>query len=116
LGPYAVDDLRVAVRVASEEGADIIKTWYTGDPVSFRKVLDYSLVPVVVAGGARDGSDRAVLEMVHGAMAAGACGGAMGRKIWQAVDPVRLVNAVSAVIRRGASVEDALEILAVSRV
>jgi DhnA family fructose-bisphosphate aldolase class Ia len=29
----------------------MIKTWYTGDPDSFRKVLDYSLVPVVVAGG-----------------------------------------------------------------
>jgi len=29
-GPYSVDDLRMAVRVASEEGADVIKTWYPG--------------------------------------------------------------------------------------
>jgi fructose-bisphosphate aldolase / 2-amino-3,7-dideoxy-D-threo-hept-6-ulosonate synthase len=111
-GPYAVDDLRLAVRVASEEGADMIKTWYTGDPDSFRRVLDYSLVPVVVAGGPRAGSDRAVLEMVRGAIDAGACGVAMGRKIWQSRDPARLAGAVMAVIRHGASVDDALEFLA----
>ena len=35
--------------------ADVIKTWYTGDPESFRRVLDYSPVPVVVAGGAEGG-------------------------------------------------------------
>jgi fructose-bisphosphate aldolase / 2-amino-3,7-dideoxy-D-threo-hept-6-ulosonate synthase len=111
-GPYKVDDLRVAVRVASEEGADVINTWYTGDPDSFRKVLDYSLVPVVVAGGARGSSDRAVLEMVRGAMDAGASGVAMGRKIWQSGDPAGLARAVMAVIRQGATVDAALELLA----
>ena len=111
-GPYTVDDLRMAVRVASEEGADVIKTWYTGDPESFRRVLDYSLVPVVVAGGPRADSERDVLEMVRGAMDAGAAGVAMGRKIWQSRDPVGLVRAVSAIIRQGASVDGAMGLLA----
>jgi fructose-bisphosphate aldolase / 2-amino-3,7-dideoxy-D-threo-hept-6-ulosonate synthase len=111
-GPYTVDDLRMAVRVASEEGADMIKTWYTGDPDSFSRVLDYSLVPVVVAGGPRADSERAVLEMVRGAMQAGACGVAMGRKIWQSADPVAMAKAVIAVIRHGASVDDAMRLLA----
>jgi fructose-bisphosphate aldolase/2-amino-3,7-dideoxy-D-threo-hept-6-ulosonate synthase len=111
-GPYEVDDLRVAVRVASEEGADMIKTWYTGDPDSFRKVLDYSLVPVVVAGGPRADNDRAVLEMVRGAMDAGACGVAMGRKIWQSRNPAGLAKAVIAVIRHGVTVDDAMQLLA----
>jgi fructose-bisphosphate aldolase/2-amino-3,7-dideoxy-D-threo-hept-6-ulosonate synthase len=111
-GPYTVDDLRMAVRVASEEGADVIKTWYTGDPESFRRVLDYSLVPVVVAGGPRADSERDVLEMVRGAMDAGAAGVAMGRKIWQSRDPAGLVRAVSAVIRQGASVDGAMGLLA----
>jgi DhnA family fructose-bisphosphate aldolase class Ia len=102
----------MAVRVASEEGADVIKTWYTGDPESFRRVLDYSLVPVVVAGGPRADSERDVLEMVRGAMDAGAAGVAMGRKIWQSRDPVGLVRAVSAVIRQGASVDGAMGLLA----
>ncbi len=52
-GPYTVEDMRVAVRVASEEGADFIKTWYTGDPESFRRVIDYSLVPVLIAAARR---------------------------------------------------------------
>jgi DhnA family fructose-bisphosphate aldolase class Ia len=102
----------VAVRVASEEGADIIKTWYTGDADSFAKVLEYSLVPVVVAGGLRADNDRPALEMVRGAMDAGACGVAMGRKIWQSCNPVGLAKAVIAVIRNGATVDDAMQLLA----
>jgi hypothetical protein len=31
-GPYTLDDMRVAVCIAAEEGADCIKTWYSGDP------------------------------------------------------------------------------------
>jgi fructose-bisphosphate aldolase / 2-amino-3,7-dideoxy-D-threo-hept-6-ulosonate synthase len=107
-GPYTVSDMRVAVRAAAEEGADLIKTWYPGDPESFRKVIDYSLVPVVAAGGPRARTDREVLETVRGAMDAGAAGVAMGRKIWQSANPERLARAVSAIIRNRASVDEAL--------
>ncbi len=110
-GPYTVDDMRVAVRVASEEGADFIKTWYTGDPESFRRVIDYSLVPVLIAGGPKARNERDVLEMVRGAMDAGASGIAMGRKIWQSRDPAALVGALAAIIRRGASVDEAAALL-----
>jgi fructose-bisphosphate aldolase/2-amino-3,7-dideoxy-D-threo-hept-6-ulosonate synthase len=110
-GPYTVDDMRVAVRVASEEGADFIKTWYTGDPESFRRVIDYSLVPVLIAGGPRARNERDVLEMVRGAMDAGASGIAMGRKIWQSRDPAAMVAALAAIIRQGASVDEAAKLL-----
>jgi len=112
-GPYTVDDMRVAVRVASEEGADFIKTWYTGDPESFRRVIDYSLVPVLIAGGPKARNDRDVLEMVRGAMDAGAAGIAMGRKIWQSRDPAAMVAALAAIIRQGASVDEAAALLPV---
>jgi fructose-bisphosphate aldolase / 2-amino-3,7-dideoxy-D-threo-hept-6-ulosonate synthase len=107
-GPYGVEELRMAVRVASEEGADLIKTYYTGDPASFGAVVDYSLVPVIVAGGPRAETEREVLEMAHGAMQAGARGIAMGRKVWQSRDPAGLVRALARVVREGATVEDAL--------
>ena len=110
-GPYTVDDMRVAVRVASEEGSDFIKTWYTGDPESFRRVIDYSLVPVLIAGGPKARNDRDVLEMVRGAMDAGASGIAMGRKIWQSRDPAGMVSALAAIIRGGASVDEAAKLL-----
>jgi len=111
-GPYTVDDMRVAVRVASEEGADFIKTWYTGDPASFRQVVDYSLVPVLIAGGPKARTERDVLEMVRGAMDGGAAGIAMGRKIWQSPDPAGMVRALAAIIRHGASVDEAQGLLA----
>jgi DhnA family fructose-bisphosphate aldolase class Ia len=111
-GPYTVDDMRVAVRVASEEGADFIKTWYTGDPESFRRVIDYSLVPVLIAGGPKARNERDVLQMVRGAMDAGASGIAMGRKIWQSRDPAAMVAALAAIIRHGASVDEAAALLA----
>jgi DhnA family fructose-bisphosphate aldolase class Ia len=111
-GPYTIDDMRVAVRVASEEGADFIKTWYTGDPSSFSRVIDYSLVPVLIAGGPKAENERDVLTMVRGAMDAGAAGVAMGRKIWQSADPPGMVRALAAVIREGASVDDALGLVA----
>jgi fructose-bisphosphate aldolase / 2-amino-3,7-dideoxy-D-threo-hept-6-ulosonate synthase len=110
-GPYSVGDMRVAVRVASEEGADVIKTWYTGDPASFAKVVDYSLVPVLIAGGPKAENLRDVLAMVRGAIDAGAAGIAMGRKIWQSPDPAGMVRALSAIIRGGASVDDAFGFL-----
>jgi len=110
-GPYTVDDMRVAVRVASEEGADLIKTWYTGDPESFRRVIDYSLVPVLIAGGPKANNERDVLAMVRGAMDAGASGIAMGRKIWQSRDPAAMVTALAAIIRHGASVDEAAALL-----
>jgi len=90
----------------------MIKPWYTGDPVSFRRVLDYSLVPVVVAGGAKADNHRAVLEMVRGAIDAGAWGVAMGRKIRQSRKPAGLAKAVIAVIRHGATVDEAMQLLA----
>jgi len=74
-------------------------------------VVDYSLVPVLIAGGPKARNERDVLEMVRGAMDAGASGIAMGRKIWQSPDPAGMVRALAAVIREGASVDDALDVL-----
>ena len=110
-GPYTILDMRLVVRTACEEGADLIKTWYTGDPESFAEVVRYSTVPVLIAGGPKADSDRAVLEMVHGAIQGGARGITMGRKIWQAPNPAALARALAAVIRDGASVDDALQVL-----
>ncbi len=104
-GPYSVDDMRVAVRLASEEGADFIKTWYSGDAESFRKIVDYSLVPVVIAGGASGPDPLDTLRMVAGAMEAGAAGIAVGRRVWQSADPAAMVRALQRLVHERASVE-----------
>jgi DhnA family fructose-bisphosphate aldolase class Ia len=106
-GPYSVAEMRLAVRIASEEGADFIKTWYTGDPASFAEVIRYAFVPVIVAGGAKSSDPLDVLRMARDAMDAGAKGVAFGRKVWGHGNPAAMVRALSRVIREKASVADA---------
>jgi fructose-bisphosphate aldolase / 2-amino-3,7-dideoxy-D-threo-hept-6-ulosonate synthase len=108
-GPYTVDDMRVVVRTACEEGCDLIKTWYSGDPNTFRKVVDYSTVPILVAGGPKAKHERDVLETIKGAMDAGAKGAIFGRKIWQAKDPAAMVRAVCRIVHEGADVTSAMQ-------
>jgi fructose-bisphosphate aldolase/2-amino-3,7-dideoxy-D-threo-hept-6-ulosonate synthase len=112
-GPYSVADMRLAVRIASEEGADLIKTYYTGDAESFAEVMRYSFVPVIIAGGPKTENPLDVLRMARGAMDAGASGVAFGRKVWGFRDPAAMVRALVRVVRQGASVEDAAAELAV---
>jgi fructose-bisphosphate aldolase / 2-amino-3,7-dideoxy-D-threo-hept-6-ulosonate synthase len=110
-GPFEVEDLRTAVRVASEEGADLVKTAWSGSEASFRRVVAYSTVPVLLAGGPRSDDPAAVLGMIKGAMDAGACGTAVGRKIWQWPDPARMLHAVARIVLEGADVDAALAAL-----
>jgi fructose-bisphosphate aldolase / 2-amino-3,7-dideoxy-D-threo-hept-6-ulosonate synthase len=114
-GPYSVPEMRLAVRIASEEGADFIKTWYTGDPDSFADVLRYAFVPVIVAGGPKTDDPVDVLRMARGAMDAGAKGVAFGRKVWGYRDPAAMARALARVIREVASVEEASVELGIAR-
>jgi DhnA family fructose-bisphosphate aldolase class Ia len=103
--------IALAARIAAEYGADFVKTTYSGDPESFRQVVRGAAVPVLVLGGERMNSDRAALELTHGAVAAGAAGIVMGRNIWQAPDPAAMVRALRAMIHDGASVDAAAALL-----
>jgi DhnA family fructose-bisphosphate aldolase class Ia len=50
--------------------------------------------------------------MVHRAVQAGAVGCAVGRNVWGAEDPAKMTAALAAIIHGGASVVDALKVLA----
>ncbi|WP_247729416.1 2-amino-3,7-dideoxy-D-threo-hept-6-ulosonate synthase [Halovivax limisalsi] len=102
------DALGHAVRLAEEVGADVVKTGYSGDPESFESVIDDTALPVVIAGGSR-GDDRETLEMVRGAMDAGAAGVSMGRSIFQHDDPGAITRAVSAVVHKNVEIDTSLE-------
>ena len=97
-----------AVRLGEELGADVIKTAYTGDAESFQPVVRATSKPVVIAGGSR-GTDHETVEMVRGAMDAGAAGVSMGRSIFQHDDPEAITRAVAAVIHEDLEAADALE-------
>jgi DhnA family fructose-bisphosphate aldolase class Ia len=100
-----------ACRIAFEHGADILKTYYTGTPEGFRKVVEAVPAPVLIAGGPKLDSDLAALRMVGDVMAAGGKGVVFGRNVWQHANPTGMVRALRAVIHEGASPEEAQELL-----
>ena len=70
-------------RIAAEMGADIIKVAYPGDADLFAKWCDELGVPVVILGGPAGASTQPLTELVSEAMAAGARGITIGRRLWQ---------------------------------
>ncbi len=99
--------LGLAVRVAAEMGADIIKTYYCGD--GFEKVIGAAAgLPVVIAGGPQMESNLKVLETAEAAIRLGAHGVDMGRNVWQADNPTAMIGALGAIIHEGISAKEAL--------
>jgi fructose-bisphosphate aldolase/2-amino-3,7-dideoxy-D-threo-hept-6-ulosonate synthase len=110
--PYDVEVVKLAARIGVELGADIIKTNYSGDVESFKEVVKgCGSVPVVIAGGEKAKSTRDVLQTVKDSLDAGGAGVAMGRNVFQADDPSKMVAAVNAVVHQKKSVDEALKLL-----
>lgn len=101
-----------AARLAFEHGADYVKTYYTGTPEGFRMVVDNSPAPCLIAGGPRMNTVEETLQVVSGAMEAGASGVVFGRNIWQHKNPAGMVRALQSVIHGRTSVAEAMEALA----
>jgi fructose-bisphosphate aldolase/2-amino-3,7-dideoxy-D-threo-hept-6-ulosonate synthase len=90
--------VRLASRLGSELGADLIKTLYTGNPDSFREVVKGCLSPVVVAGGPKMESEADALRVAEEAVKTGGAGVAFGRNVWQSRDPLGMIRALVAVV------------------
>jgi predicted phospho-2-dehydro-3-deoxyheptonate aldolase len=105
------ENVSLAARLGAELGADIVKCNYTGDPDSFKQVVRGCPVPVVIAGGPKCETDMDVLEMVRGAMDAGASGISIGRNIFANKDPERITRALRAIIVDNKAADEAGELL-----
>jgi fructose-bisphosphate aldolase/2-amino-3,7-dideoxy-D-threo-hept-6-ulosonate synthase len=103
-----VEMAKIAARVGAELGAGIVKTVYTGSKESFIEVVRGCPVPVVIAGGSK-GTDREVLQMIRDAMDAGAAGVSMGRNAFQHKEPKKIIKAVSLVVHKNCSVDEAMK-------
>ena len=108
---YDVEAVKHAARLGAELGADVVKVNYTGSAESFSKVVEGCQVPVIIAGGPKMDSDRAILEMVKGAIEAGASGSSIGRNVFQHQNPTLIVKALRKIVQENATVEQALEIM-----
>jgi DhnA family fructose-bisphosphate aldolase class Ia len=91
--------LLLHTRIAAELGADVIKTEYTGNPESMRRVVGSCPIPILVLGGSRSGSDQEVLDVVRSIMRAGAAGVFFGRNVFQAKNIPGLMEQIHTVLR-----------------
>jgi len=104
-----------AARIGAELGADIVKTVYTGDIDSFRRVVKSCPVPIVVAGGAQMNSDKEVLELGENSMKAGAAGLSFGRNVFQHARPEAMAKALVDIVHNGATANQAFQVLEASK-
>ena len=95
--------LSLATRMVGELGARLVKTYYCEN---FERVVDTSLVPVVIAGGKKL-PEKEALQMARNALDAGAIGVDMGRNVFQAEDPVAMMRALAKLVHEDGTVEDA---------
>jgi fructose-bisphosphate aldolase/2-amino-3,7-dideoxy-D-threo-hept-6-ulosonate synthase len=99
IDPISPQSVGHCVRVAEELGADLIKTNYTGDPVSFRKIVKACSVPVFIAGGEKTG-DLETLNAIRDSVRAGGAGVCVGRNAFQRDDPRAFVRALCRVVHQ----------------
>lgn len=92
-------------RVMAELGADLIKTFYTGD--KFSEIVENTPVPIFTIGAEKLNTDLAVLQKAHNSIKRGARGIIFGRNIFMAAHPDTLIKALNAVINKNVSPEDA---------
>ncbi|MEP3847842.1 MAG: 3-hydroxy-5-phosphonooxypentane-2,4-dione thiolase [Paracoccaceae bacterium] len=100
VGKDMVRDARyfgLATRIAAEIGSHYVKSYFVED--GFEKICAACPVPIVIAGGKKL-PELEALEMAYKAIDQGAAGVDMGRNIFQADDPVAMIQAVSRVVHQ----------------
>ena len=98
--------MRLATRMCAELGATYVKTYYTDK--DFDTVAASCPVPLVIAGGKKL-PELDALKMAYNAIDQGAAGVDMGRNIFQADDPIVMIQAVRKVVHEGMSAEGAFD-------
>jgi putative autoinducer-2 (AI-2) aldolase len=98
--------LALCCRIAAEIGAHLVKTYYCD---GFEKLVKTCPVPLVMAGGKKIPEAEA-LDLTYNAIRRGAAGVDMGRNIFQADDPVAMIQAVRAVVHDGAKPVQAFDL------
>jgi len=98
--------LSLACRIAAEQGAHVVKTYYCED---FEKVVESCPVPIIVAGGKKI-PELDAMKLTYNSIKAGAVGVDMGRNIWQSENPVPMIRAIRSIVHGNANVDQAFEL------
>jgi len=95
----------LASRLCAENGANIVKTYYTE---GFEKVVACCPVPIVIAGGKKL-PELEALDLAYRAIQSGASGVDMGRNVFQSEKPAAMIQAVGAVVHQGLKPAEAFQ-------
>ncbi len=98
--------LSLACRMAAEQGAHIVKTYYCDN---FEKVVKSCPVPIIVAGGKKI-PERDALQLTYNSIKAGAVGVDIGRNVWQSEHPVAMIRAVRSIVHGNSNVDQAFKL------
>jgi class I fructose-bisphosphate aldolase len=63
-----------------------------------------------MAGGPKSDDDLAIFHQLKEAMTHGACGAAVGRRVWGSTNPGAALDAIRAIVMDGVSVDEAIAI------
>ena len=87
----------------------MIKTFYTDE--RFDEITSSVPLPIFILGSKKLPREIDALKLVEDANKKGARGIAFGRNIFQAKDPNKMIDVFQAIIKKGASADEALELL-----
>jgi len=97
--------VKIMCRVATELGADAIKTFYTGE--RFGETVVGCPVPIFGLGAEKLEQEMDALRLAAREIAGGCKGVVFGRNVIQAKDPVKSLKALKAVVQEGMTPEAA---------
>ncbi len=102
-----------ASRIGVEMGADIIKTQYTGDPDTFKNVVEACKpIPVVAAGGPLI-DIKLVFQMAYDIVKAGGAGVSFGRNVFNSPETHLCIRGLKSIVHENLVPERAVEIMKV---
>ena len=96
-------NILVGCRMAAELGADLVKTFYTGE--RFEEIAAGSPIPILALGAKKTEREVDALSLAAAAVRAGARGVVFGRNVLQAADPERFLDALKEVVKARADPE-----------
>ncbi len=91
-------------RIMAELGADLVKTFYTGN--KFNEIVNNTPVPILTIGAEKLNTELSVLKKAYDSIVQGARGIIFGRNIFMASDPIRLIKALNEVINENINPEE----------